>query len=204
MTSRYALFRWNRELAATPGFPQELTSRWNLAPGTQLLMLREEDGVRRADLARWGLTPPWLKDLSRTPAHARAETIVEQPMFRDAFAQRRCLLPANGFYEWRGLRKRPHWIAGGGLICFAAVWEAYPVEGHTYYSVALVTQPAGDMRRPLILDEVEQAQWLSPQTELARLKELLLLPQARLREQVLAGFVNDPACDGPECLTPAR
>lgn len=203
MTSRYALFRWNRELAQTPGFPPDLKPRWNLAPGAQLLMLREENGNRRADLARWGLTPPWLNDLSRTPAHARAETIVEQPMFRDAFALRRCLVPANGFYEWRGVRKRPYWVAGGGLICFAAVWEAYPVQGHTYYSVALVTQAAGEMRRPLILDEAEQAQWLSAQTDVARLKELLLLPQARLREQVLASFVNDPTCDGPECLTPA-
>lgn len=124
-------------------------------------------------------------------------------MFRDAFAQRRCLLPANGFYEWRGVRKRPHWISGGGLICFAGVWEAYPVQGHIYYSVAMLTQAAGEMRRPLILDVQEQAQWLSNQTPMARLLELLQLPQARLREQALANFVNDPACNGPECLTPA-
>lgn len=203
MTSRYALFRWNRELADSAGFPADLQPQWSVAPGARVLMLREEEGRRQADLARWGLTPAWLKDLSRTPAHARAETIAEQPMFRDAFAQRRCLLPANGFYEWRGVRKRPHWISGGGLICFAGVWEAYPVEGHIYYSVAMLTQAAGEMRRPLILDVQEQAQWLSSQTPMARLLELLQLPQARLREQALANFVNDPACNGPECLTPA-
>jgi len=203
MTSRYALFRWNRELAQSSGFPADLQPQWNLAPGARVLMLREAEGAPCADLARWGLTPAWLKDLSRTPAHARAETIAEQPMFRDAFAQRRCLLPANGFYEWRGVRKRPHWISGGGLICFAGVWEAYPVEGHVYYSVAMVTQAAGDMRRPLILDATEQAQWLSNETDRARLLELLQLPLARLREQVLANFVNDPTCNGPECLTPA-
>ncbi len=203
MTSRYALFRWNRELADSAGFPADLQPQWSVAPGARVLMLREEEGRRQADLARWGLTPAWLKDLSRTPAHARAETIAEQPMFRDAFAQRRCLLPANGFYEWRGVRKRPHWISGGGLICFAGVWEAYPVEDHIYYSVAMLTQAAGEMRRPLILDVQEQAQWLSNQTPMARLLELLQLPQARLREQALANFVNDPACNGPECLTPA-
>ncbi|MFV3332002.1 SOS response-associated peptidase [Pseudomonas sp. NY15437] len=203
MTSRYALFRWNRELADSAGFPADLQPQWSVAPGARVLMLREEEGRRQADLARWGLTPAWLKDLSRTPAHARAETIAEQPMFRDAFAQRRCLLPANGFYEWRGVRKRPHWISGGGLICFAGVWEAYPVQGHIYYSVAMLTQAAGEMRRPLILDVQEQAQWLSNQTPMARLLELLQLPQARLREQALANFVNDPACNGPECLTPA-
>ncbi|MDU4253724.1 SOS response-associated peptidase [Pseudomonas sp.] len=203
MTSRYALFRWNRELAENAGFPADLQPQWNVAPGTRVLMLREENGARHADLARWGLTPAWLKDLSRTPAHARTETIAEQPMFRDAFAQRRCLLPANGFYEWRGVRKRPHWVSGGGLICFAGVWEAYPVEGHIYYSVAMLTQAAGDLRRPLILDAAEQAQWLSNETPTARLLELLQLPQARLREQALANFINDPACNGPECLTPA-
>lgn len=203
MTSRYALFRWNRELADSAGFPAELQPQWSVAPGARVLMLREENGVRHADLARWGLTPAWLKDLSRTPAHARTETIADQPMFRDAFAQRRCLLPANGFYEWRGVRKRPHWISGGGLICFAGVWEAYPVAGHTYYSVAMLTQAAGDLRRPLILDAAEQAQWLSNDTPPARLLELLQLPQARLREQPLANFINDPTCNGPECLTPA-
>ncbi len=94
-------------------------------------------------------------------------------------------------------------VSGGGLICFAGVWEAYPVEGHTYYSVAMLTQEAGGMRRPLVLDVAEQAQWLSNETGTARLMELLLLPQARLREQALANFINDPTCNGPECLTPA-
>ncbi|MDN6857794.1 SOS response-associated peptidase [Pseudomonas sp. CAN2814] len=203
MTSRYALFRWNRELADSAGFPADLQPQWNLAPGARVLILREENGVRHADLARWGLTPAWLTDLSRTPAHARAETVAEQPMFRDAFAQRRCLLPANGFYEWRGPRKRPYWVSGGGLICFAGLWEAYPVEGHIYYSVALLTQAAGDLRRPVVLDLEEQAQWLSNDTASARVLELAHLPLARLREQALANFINDPTCNGPECLTPA-
>ena len=108
MTARFALFRWTRELAELPGFPKDHPPHWNLAPGAQLLMLREEAGARRADLARWGLTPAWLTDLSRTPAHARAETLHEQLMFREAFARRRCLVPANGFYESRGVRKRPY------------------------------------------------------------------------------------------------
>lgn len=205
MTARYALFRWNREIAELPGFPPDLRGRWNLAPGAQLLMLRMEDGQRRADLARWGLTPAWLTDLSRTPAHARAETLAEQPMFRDAFAQRRCLVPANGFYEWRGVRKRPYWVAGStGLSYFAGIWEAYPVQGHTYLSLALVTQAAGEMRRPLLLeDEADRALWLDAQTPPSKLLSLLARPQLRLREQALARFVNDPKCDGPECLTPA-
>ncbi|SDO17185.1 SOS response-associated peptidase [Pseudomonas jinjuensis] len=204
MSGRYALFRWTREFAELPGYPQDLAPRWNLAPGTQLPMLRVEDGQRRLDMARWGLTPAWLTDLSRTPAHARAETLAEQPMFRDAFVKRRCLLPANGFYEWRGVRKRPYWVASGkGLIYFAALWEAYPVGDHTYYSVAMITRAAADMRRPVILDEEGQALWLAPDSPQFRLLELFARPQVQLREAALATFVNDPACDGPECLTPA-
>ena len=135
----------------------------------------------------------------------RAETLAEQPMFREAFARRRCLVPANGFYEWHGVRKRPYWLAGAsGLSYFAAVWEAYPVDGHTWLSLALVTQAAGPMRRPLLLEsEEERALWLGDETPVPKLLSLLARPQVRLREQALASIVNDPACDGPECLTPA-
>ncbi|MNR56606.1 hypothetical protein D3C85_1772120 [compost metagenome] len=74
---------------------------------------------------------------------------------------------------------------------------------HTYYSVAMVTRAAADMRRPVILDEEGQALWLAPDSPQFRLLELFARPQVQLREAALATFVNDPACDGPECLTPA-
>lgn len=154
MSGRYALFRWNPSLAALPGFPADWRAHWNISPANQVLMVREDAGARRADLARWGLTPAWLTDLSRTPSHARAETLAEQPMFREAFQQRRCLLPANGFYEWRGVRKRPYWVSTGErLLFFAGIWEAYPVQGQTWLSVAQVSQasrrvpPAAAARR---------------------------------------------------------
>lgn len=120
MSGRYALFRWNLSLAALPGFPADWRAQWNISPANQVLMVREDAGARRADLARWGLTPARLTDLSRTPSHARAETLAEQPMFREAFQQRRCLLPANGFYEWRGVRKRPYWVSTGERLLFFA------------------------------------------------------------------------------------
>ena len=73
MSARYALFRWSAQLAALPGFPGEFQPCWNLQPGAQALILREQDGQQRMDLARWGLTPAWFTDFSRTPAHARLE-----------------------------------------------------------------------------------------------------------------------------------
>lgn len=205
MCGRYALFRWSPALAALPGFPADLQPHWSIAPGASVLMLRGTAQGHEAAQARWGLTPPWLTDLSRTPAHARAETIAEQPMFREAFRERRCLVPANGFYEWRGGgRKRPYWMsAEAPLLYFAAIWERYPVSGHVYLSLALVTRAAASLRRPLLLDPAGQAGWLDEGTPPAELQGLLAWPQPTLRERALAGFVNDPALDAPECLTPA-
>jgi putative SOS response-associated peptidase YedK len=205
MCGRYALFRWTPAFAALPGFPADQKTQWNISPGDSVLMLRGGDTQRELARARWGLTPPWLTDLSRTPAHARAETLAEQPMFREAFRLRRCLLPANGFYEWRGTtRKRPFWLTPGegSALFFAAIWEAYPVEGHTYLSVAVVTQAAASQRRPLILDAAGQEAWLAADTPTSTLQALLASPQAALRERALANLVNDPKLNAPECLTP--
>ena len=170
-----------------------------------ILRAGAEPGQRELARARWGLTPPWLTDLSRTPAHARAETVAEQPMFRDALRQRRCLIPANGFYEWRGTtRKRPYWLTPGegASLFFAGIWEAYPVEGHVWLSTAVITQAAASQRRPLILDEAGQQAWLDPETPLQDLQALLASPQTPLRERPLANLVNDPKLNAPECLTP--
>ncbi|WP_183167858.1 SOS response-associated peptidase [Azomonas macrocytogenes] len=204
MCGRYALFRWDADFAALPGFPADHSPQWNISPHGQVLIRRNLGNGQRLDRVRWGLTPAWLTDLSRTPAQARAETLAEQPMFREAFRLRRGLLPANGFYEWRGsVRKRPYWMTGPvSLLGFAAIWEAYPVQGHTYLSAAVVTLPAAGLRRPLILDEAGQAAWLAADTSVAQLAALLGAQAPQLRERPLAALVNDPSLDGPQCLTP--
>ncbi|SDI44719.1 Putative SOS response-associated peptidase YedK [Pseudomonas flavescens] len=205
MSGRFALFRWTPAFAALAGFPADQQPHWNLSPGAQVLLQRADGEQRSLVRARWGLTPPWLTDLSKTPSHARAETLVDQPMFRDGFRLRRGLIPANGFYEWRGAaRKRPYWLSGqDSLLYFAAIWEAYPVEGHVYLSTAMVTQAAATLRRPLILDTQDQQRWLAVDTPLEELKPLLVGASPALRERVLSNLVNDPTLDGPECLTPA-
>jgi putative SOS response-associated peptidase YedK len=205
MCGRYALFRWTPAFAALPGFPADQQPHWSIAPHAQVLLQRNLDGERQLARVRWGLTPAWLTDLSKTPAQARAETLAEQPMFREAFRLRRGLLPANGFYEWRGTtRKRPYWLTtDASPLYFAALWEAYPVGGQVYLSAAVVTQAAANQRRPLILDAAGQDAWLAADTPLDELRALLARPQPVLRERVLANLVNDPALDGPECLTPA-
>lgn len=204
MSGRFALFRWTPAFAAQPGFPADQQPHWNFAPGSQVLLLRSDHEQPALVRARWGLTPPWLKDLSKTPAHARAETLAEQPMFRDAFRLRRGLIPANGFYEWRGAaRKRPYWLSSEeSLLYFAAVWEAYPVEGQVYLSTAMITQAAATLRRPLILSAHDRQRWLAADTPLEELQALLVGRPQPLRERVLSNLVNDPKLDGPECLTP--
>ncbi|KIP97777.1 MULTISPECIES: SOS response-associated peptidase [Pseudomonas] len=205
MSGRFALFRWTPAFTAQAGFPADQQPHWNLAPGAQVLLQRADGEQRSLARARWGLTPPWFTDLSKTPAHARAETLVDQPMFRDGFRLRRGLIPANGFYEWRGAaRKRPYWLSGqDSLLYFAAIWEAYPVDGHVYLSTAMVTQAAATLRRPLILNAQDQQRWLAADTPLEELKALLVGAPQPLRERVLSNLVNDPKLDGPECLTPA-
>ena len=203
MSARYALFRWSAQLAALPGFPGEFQPCWNLQPGAQALILREQDGQQRMDLARWGLTPAWFTDFSRTPAHARLESIATQPMFRQPFQQRRCLLPANGFFEWRGVRKQPYWMSiAEPLLYFAGIWEAYPSGAIEYLSFAMITREAGAQRRPILLNASEQQQWLDPHAPVERLQELLQETRPALFERALATIVNDPRVDGPECLTP--
>lgn len=205
MCGRFALFRWPATLAALPGFPARHEPRWNIAPGQQVVLVHNADAGREAALVRWGLTPAWLTDLSRSPAQARAETLAEQPLFREAFARRRGLLPANGFYEWRGPRRRPFWMSSAEypLLSLAALWEVYPVGERVYLSAAVVTQAAGAQRRPLLLDPAGEALWLDPAATPEDLQALLQAPPLPLRERLLAGLGNSPQEEGPQCLTPA-
>jgi len=205
MCGRYALFRWTAELAALPGFPETLQPTWNFAPKSRVLLLRRVDGQMQAASALWGLTPHWLTDLSKAAPHARVESLSTTPMFREAYALRRCLLPANGFYEWRGVaRKRPYWLrADAPLLYFAALWEYWRAGGEDYLSVALLTQAAGSKRRPLILDEAAQDVWLDEHSSGGELAQVLHGEPPTLHERALATLVNDPRLNGPQCLTPA-
>lgn len=203
MSGRYALFNWPEALAQLPGFPQQMRAHWNLAPKSQVLMLYEKAQQRHATLALWGFTSAWMTDLTRAAAHARVETVSGQKMFKQAWRTQRCLLPANGFFEWRGRqRKQPFWLTGeeSSLLYFAAIWDLYQVPGRDYYSVAMLTQQAAELRRPLVLDEQQQAVWLNPASTDAQLKDALAAPQPQLYERRVSTLINDPLVDGPLCL----
>ena len=202
MSGRYALFNWPEAWALLPGFPQQMRAHWNLAPKSQVLMLFQKQQEQHAAMALWGFTSEWMTDLTRAVAHARVETVSTQPMFKKAWRTQRCLLPANGFFEWRGLhRKHPFWLySEEPVLCFAAIWDVYAVPGRDYYSVAMLTQQAANLRRPIVLNKQQQAVWLNPESSDEALQAILAEPQPQLRERRVSTLINDPQVDGPHCL----
>jgi putative SOS response-associated peptidase YedK len=197
----------------------EIRRRYNVAPGDDVLSVTaDREGAPRGELLRWGLVPSWSKGPGGglKMINARVETVAERPAFRRAFERYRCLVVADGFYEWRRQPsgpKQPFHItpAGGGVFAFAGLWSIwYPEEGDKLRSCTILTTapnsaiaPLHD-RMPVILTPDAEARWLDPSTPRAELFELLAglsADQTALRP--VGPAVNDARYDGPECLAPA-
>jgi putative SOS response-associated peptidase YedK len=192
--------------------------RFNIAPTDPVLAIRRNGAAREAGRLRWGLLPGrWAQEKSGRPLiNARAETIDEQPAFRDSFRERRCLIPADGFYEWREDEdgKHPMWISrpDGDLWAFAGVWaslKARDGEGEPVVSCAIVTCEPNELVRPIhdrmpviLAPEAEEA-WLDPTMEPGELGELLVpYPDDELTVREVSDAVNDVRQDGPHLLEP--
>jgi len=150
-----------------------IRANYNVAP-SQTMPVITQDGLQ---MMRWGLIPPWAKDekIGYKLINARSETIFEKPMWKKAVTHRRCLIPANGFYEWQKNSdgKKPFYIhmRNEELFSFAGIWETWKHEGQEWntYSI-LTTQPNNEMksihdRMPVILHKEDEAQWLEADTE---------------------------------------
>ena len=180
MCGRYTL----RTLAAELGEFFDLfhdpvwAPRYNIAPTQFVLVVRQALHAphRESALMRWGLVPSWSKSLTGPPLfNARSETVAEKPSFRTAFRKRRCLIPADGFYEWHVIspkQKQPHYItlSGGGPFAFAGLWESWqPPHGPSVESCTILTTSANSFmqhlhdRMPVILSPDEYAVWLDPE-----------------------------------------
>lgn len=195
----------------------DLTPCYNVAPSQPVGAIRiTGDGSREWVQLRWGLIPAWAPEprLDYATINARAETVAEKPTYRQAFRRRRCLIPADGFYEWRklGARKQPYCIASadGQPFAFAGLWERWEREGQVLEScTVLVTQanallaPIHD-RMPVILDPVAEARWLDPAVTAPPALGLLLAPcpPERLRLWPVGAAVNRPGAEGPEVMAP--
>jgi len=192
--------------------------RYNIAPTDPVLAVRRrDDGARDLGRLRWGLVPGrWAEKASGRPLiNARAETLQSQPAFRESFAERRCLIPADGFYEWvtdeRG--KRPVWFSrpDGELFAFAGIWAELPRKGtdDVLHSCAIVTTQPNDLirpihdRMPVLLAVDHETDWLDPERPVDDLLSLLI-PAAddALIAREVSDLVNDVREDGPRLIEP--
>lgn len=212
MCGRFTLFQTPEQLVrrfSLLELPWDYTPSFNVAPTQMILAVLpgENREGRRAVLLRWGLTPPWQKPGSRPLINARLESLTEKPTFRGLVNNRRCLIPADGFFEWMdvGGSKQPVYftLSGGKPFAFAGLWQDGQIP-----SCAIITQPASSLmkpihdRMPLILTPETEELWLSslPFPEL-----LPHLPEQEGRPfayHPVSKLVNSPANNSRACIEP--
>lgn len=221
MCGRFALTIYAsglQELLALEGpAPADLKPRYNIAP-SQSVAVVTNSAPRRIEMFKWGLVPSWAKDptIGDRMINARAETLAEKPSFRTALKKRRCLILADGFYEWRkdGAQKTPMLIqlAGGEPFAFAGLWETWkPPEGDLLKTCTIVTCEPNELlakihnRMPVILPRERYDEWLSPGELPADRAAPMLVPfdAQRMKAVAVRKLVNNPANDVPDCLVPA-
>lgn len=207
MCGRYSLTSPIEGLRALFGFDElpNLQPRYNIAPTQDVPVVRDSaDGGREFTMLRWGLVPAWSKEVggSAPLINARGETVAEKPSFRDAFAKRRCLIPADGFYEWKKAgkgAKQPHRIAlpNNAPFAFAGIWECWrSAQSELLESCALITTAASEQivdihhRMPVILRPDTYDNWLAEPSP-----ELITAYSGELRAYPISTEVNKVAND---------
>jgi putative SOS response-associated peptidase YedK len=202
---------------APPDF--RFVPRFNIAPTQNAPVVAQDSRGRRMGLLRWGLIPSWAKDESMGSRliNARSETVAEKPSFRSAFRRRRCLVPADGFFEWKkeggeGAKKvkTPYWIhlETREAMAFAGLWEGWVRDEETtlHTFTILTTEAVPGIREihprmPVIIPPGEWASWLDPHSDPAALSALLRpFDSPLLTAHPVANLVNSPSNDRPECI----
>ena len=200
--------------------PIELATSYNIAPTQEAPIIRTAESPvsgRTLSLLRWGLVPFWAKDpaIGNRMINARAETVAEKPSFRASFRKRRCIVPADGFYEWQKTRggKQPYFFCMKNRQPFgmAGLWDRWdkgdgpPLETFTI----LTTQPnelvaRAHHRMPVILNRENLGLWLDPAADIETTSESLWEPYPHVEMDgfPVSTFVNNPANDSPRCIEP--
>ena len=188
--------------------------RYNIAPTQPVLAVTNSAG-RGASYMRWGLVPSWAKDSSvgNRLINARVETVAERNSFRSAFVRRRCLVLADGFYEWQRVRKakRPMRIVmkSGEPFAFAGLWDSWcDPDGETVRSCTIITTEANELLRPIhnrmpvILPREMEPFWLDPDVEDRDALSDVLVPyqSTEMEAYEVSSLVNQPGNDGPEVV----
>ena len=191
-----------------------LRPRYNIAPTQQVAAIRVQDnGRRRLVLLKWGLIPSWAKDpaIGNRMINARGETVATKPSFRSAFKSRRCLILADGFYEWqkRGATKQPYCIglSSGQPFAFAGLWEHWHLGDQTIDSCTIITTTANELmeplhdRMPVILPSSRFDQWLDAESDRSDVEKLLQpYPAGEMAAYRVSTVVNHPRNEKPDCV----
>ena len=202
------------------GYPEQpnFPPRYNVAPTQPVPIVRLVDGQRQFTLVRWGLIPPWVKDPRQFSLliNARGESVNEKPAFRNAMRRRRCLFPADGFYEWKqdGKNKQPYFVRlkGGGPMAFAGLWESWMgPNGEEVETAAIVTTAANRSiahihdRMPVIVPPEAFDFWLDPNVDAEMAAAVIApAPDGLLESYPVSNAVNRTANDTPDLLEPLR
>lgn len=191
-------------------------SRYNVAPASEQLVVLEESGHRVARRHNWGLVPHWAKDRSigYKTINARGESVAARPAFRAALRQRRCLVPATGFYEWKVLAdgKQPYLIGlkSGALFAFAGLWETWAGAEGELRSFAIITTAPNALlariheRMPVIIPRAQYARWLDPALQdPAQIQPMIACyPAEELQAVPIGRSINNARNEGPELIAP--
>ena len=219
MCGRYTITSAPEAMQALFGYSEEdqFPPRYNVAPTQPIPIVHRTNGESRFALMRWGFIPAWVKDpgLFSLLVNARGESVLDKPAFRNAMKRRRCLLPADGFYEWKneGARKRPYFVRkkGGGPIAFAGLWETWSgPDGEEIDTVCIITTTANRMlapihdRMPVIVPPEAFDIWLDcdrvdPMTAAALITPA---PEHLLEAYEVSLAVNRAANDSPLLIEP--
>ena len=206
-----------RQLFDLDGPLLNLEPRYNIAPTQDAPVIRANaDGKRELAMLRWGLVPSWSKDgpdSGYSMHNARAETVADKPSFRGAFRDRRCLVPADGFYEWKkmGKEKQPFRFTmdDGAPFLFAGLWERWRrPDGSDLQSFTIIVTTSNTLvagvhdRMPVILDREGAARWLAGGTRDAMLALLVPFPAERMAATPVSKRVNSPANDDRSIIEP--
>lgn len=219
MCGRFALY--TDPIALAKRFEAENAPDWqasyNVAPSLAIPIVRNENDKRRFTLVRWGLIPSWAKDIkiSYSTINARAETVAEKPSFRSAFKHRRCLIPADGYYEWQeiaGQKTKQPWcitLSDQQPMALAGLWEHWQgQDGSEIESCTIIVtsgnvlmQPIHD-RMPVILPETTWEQWLDSKNTDAKCLQALLsrYPSEEMAAWPVTTLINSPKHNNEECI----
>lgn len=197
--------------------PADMPPRYNIAP-SQPVAVVPNNNLRQIEFFRWGLIPSWAKDhkIGYRMINARAETLAQKPSFRAAYRRRRCLVLADGFYEWQGAKgtaKTPHHIRleSGAPFALAGLWETWhSPDGSVIPSCTIITTQPNTLvapihnRMPVILPPEAYEEWLaSGERTPAELQPLLVpFPAELMVAHPISRLVNNPKNDQPECILP--